>query len=520
MSGDDSLVIIDNNFIKSWSNFPKIFTKSYLSPFVKRGCCFFIDTSIGSGETSYRPMVTLSYFFDYSLWKMNPFGYHLTNLIIHIFNAALVYFFIYLLLKSKKISFFAATLFALHPVNSETVNIPAFREDLLVFMFFLAAFIMFIKLNTYSGRKKIYCYLASVILFLLALFSKEAAIVFPFLIITYDHFFVIRKVTKVSLSVFTRRYLGYFIILSFYIWVRFFLITNTGEPPVEYPGGSFYTNLLTMPKVIAMYMKWLFLPGNILPIMPNENYLIPSSLFDPWCWVSTALILGCIALAVSIRDRLKEVSFAIIWFFIALLPVSNIVPLSNYIAGRYLYFPLVGFCLLLSVLLFRLKTFNISLSLLPKLTGCAAMIILAFYSLSTIKGNTLWRNNTIFLSKMAKVYPNNSLTHATLGNSFRDNKLFEDAVKEYKIALKLNPGLVEIYNNLGVIFGDMGKYEEAVDCFNQSIKTDPGYLESYNNLGVTYIRLQRWSDAEKIWKEALKINPKYKEARENLNKMK
>ncbi len=114
---DDYVVIVDNNFVKSWKNFPAIFRKSYLSPFIKSGSYFFVDSSIGSGETSYRPVVTLSYFFDYSLWRLNAFGYHLTNLLLHITNAVLLYFLINLIAKNKKIALLSSLLFALHPAN-------------------------------------------------------------------------------------------------------------------------------------------------------------------------------------------------------------------------------------------------------------------------------------------------------------------------------------------------------------------------------------------------------------------
>ena len=100
---DDIWTVVNNDSIKSWNNFPALFSKSYLTSF---------------GEISYRPVCTFSYFIDYFIWKLNPFGYHLTNLLLHILNAILLYFLINLIIADKNLSLLASLLFALHPVNS------------------------------------------------------------------------------------------------------------------------------------------------------------------------------------------------------------------------------------------------------------------------------------------------------------------------------------------------------------------------------------------------------------------
>ena len=87
---DDALVIVKNDFVKSWKNFPLLFTRSYLTS--AEDVIYLGLHNIGAGEISYRPLVTSSYFLDYAFWKLNPFGYHLTNLLLHIINVLLVYY--------------------------------------------------------------------------------------------------------------------------------------------------------------------------------------------------------------------------------------------------------------------------------------------------------------------------------------------------------------------------------------------------------------------------------------------
>ena len=108
---DDHFVVDQNDFIKSWKNIKLIFTKQYLTKADDMSLTGV--KAIGSGESSYRPVVTLSYFLDYAIWKLRPFGYHLHNLVLHIFNTLLVYFFVFRLSADKKVAFLTGLLFAL-----------------------------------------------------------------------------------------------------------------------------------------------------------------------------------------------------------------------------------------------------------------------------------------------------------------------------------------------------------------------------------------------------------------------
>ena len=178
---DDAYVITENYFIKSWGNLPKLFTKDYLPL---------------SGELSYRPVVTLSYFLDYALWGLNPLGYHLTNVILHTINVFLFYTFIKIISKNLTFSALSALLFLSHPLLTETVNAVCYREDTLASIFFLLAFVYFIKIRIpFSGSGNpiqqthtslIPSYTISCGSYCLALFSKEMAITLPILLVLFD----------------------------------------------------------------------------------------------------------------------------------------------------------------------------------------------------------------------------------------------------------------------------------------------------------------------------------------------
>lgn len=551
---DDVSVIVDNNFVKSWKNLPLILSTAYFSPSSKTGPYYLLNYKVGSGETSYRPIVTISYFIDYFFWRLNPFGYHLTSLLLHLLNVLLLFIFIKLTVNNKKIALLSCLLFALHPVNSEAVNVISFREDLLVFLFFITSLILYIKLGKSRGKKKTLIYILVITSFFLALFSKEMALSLPFILIIYDFYFLHWQKNSIP---FMRRYAGHFLIMLFYLVVRFCILVNPTKLPLKYAGGNLYTNLLTMSSVFTRYIQWLFFPINLYATLPSDPALIFYSIFNPRVIFSLTLIITCILIAIKVRRTSKEISFAIVWFFITLLPVSNIIPIITYEANRYLYIPAAGFCFLISMLLFKLSGLKLASAFvnIPRQAARDTIVILIiFYSLFTIIRNNVWKDNIALLLEMAQTYPKNSRIHADLGSRFREIGLLDKAITEYRTAINLVPNfafyhknlgecyyeqkniaetvkefqkalaldanLLETQINLGTIFGEKGFYQEAIDCFEKAIRIEPDNPLAYNHLGVTYARMKNWGEAKKAWKKTLEINPEYKTAEENLDKLK
>lgn len=230
---DDHHIVVENDFIKDWSNAPKIFTSDYF---------------ILSQEGTYRPVTTLTFFIDYSLWGLNVFGYHLTNLFFRILNAILIYLILSLVLKNRITALVASLLFALHPVQAEAVNGIIFREDLHAFTFFLLAFFLYIKHSYQKGPKRKFYYLGSIISFIFALFSKGMAITLPFVLMLFDYCFgsrekgteIINRSSRLQ-SAFSmslkRSHIPFFLVSASYMLGRFCLFYDPSGL-AKYPGGS------------------------------------------------------------------------------------------------------------------------------------------------------------------------------------------------------------------------------------------------------------------------------------------
>ncbi|MDD5006189.1 MAG: tetratricopeptide repeat protein [Candidatus Omnitrophica bacterium] len=509
---DDYLVIVNNNFVRSWKNISLMFSKDYLFSSSKINK-FGVINLVGSGESSYRPVCTLTYFADYSLYKLNPFGYHLTNLILHIFNVILLYFLFNLIAKDKKISLLGSALFAVHPATTEVVACIAFREDLLAFLFYICAFILYIKLSNYDRLRRIYYYAMSVVLYLLALFSKEMAITLPLILVLYDYYFVCERSFKQVLINFKSRYAGYIAATLFYLWVFFFPMSNTGEILMAYPGNSFYTNILTMFKVLAVYIRWLFIPINIHATLPIPYFpFVVDSLSRPEAILSILLIVFSLGIAFKIRKTSKLASFAIFWFFVTLIPVLNIFPIGNIMASRYLYIPLVGFCLLVAVLLLKLPSSNI----FKEIKKDAVIIILIFYSMFTVIGTLVWKHDVTLWLEIMRYYPDARLVYNNLGGGYVDIGKYDKAIYFYKKATEVDPNDTLAYYNLGVMYGQTGNIKEQIAAYKKAIELLPSFSQAYNNLGAVFQKKGNVDSAIILYEKAIEIYPAYAGAYYNL----
>ena len=496
---DDEFVIVNNYFIKTWDNFPRLFNKDYFRY---------------AEELSYRPVVTLSYFIDYSIWGLNPFGFHLTNLLLHTLNSVLIFFLFTYFLNNRTVSFVAALLFVCHPILSETVNAISYREDLLTATFFIAAFILYIKtskrddlvLKQNSNTKTRLLYSASLICSLFAVFSKEMAIILPALIFLYD--FVLTKKKDLPHKL-IHNYIGYILIAIFYLIIRFVILYSPVEAQTSYPSNSVLINAMTMTKVIAYYMELFFLPLSLCAdyVMPHASFLDISFI------LSLLLVCSVILIAYKLYTYSKIVFFSIAWFSVSLLPVLNIVPIENIIAERYLYLPILGLCMSYG----RFLQIHTKFKNYQKYTIIILLILILLpLSLKTIKRNKIWMEQSVLWTDTVRTSPNSFKAHNNLGNFYRDAGMLDESIIEFKRALSLYDDYINAHNNLGVTYRKKGMLKEALTEYQKALKLNPNYAYAHNNLGVLYAKLNYLDLSIVEFQKAISIMPYYFDAHNNL----
>jgi len=400
---DDRVVIVGNDFIKQWENIPLLLSKKYF---------------VLSQEGAYRPIATLSLFVDYQLWKLNPVGWHLTNILFHAFNGILIYLFAKLITKNKFIAVVSGLIFVVHPISTETVNVVSFREDLICLLFFLSSIIFYIKsYDDILKNKKIFFYILSLTFFIFSLFAKEMAVTLPFILILYDYSF--QKTSRNAPRFDIKRYIPFFIVLSLYLFGRF-LVFNPAKftdiiggrdfsKPIEYMGGNIYTSMLTMCKVTVRYL-WLL----IYPLKLSADHLVlPSfSIFEFPVISSIIILVGILISAVLLKKYSKELSFCVFLFFVSLLPVSHIIPIGVVMAERFLYIPSIGFCLFLSMIFGLVKK--------VKFLYLVLGFLIMFYSVRTIKRNQDWKDDFSFWMSAYKNNPDSLNANYSLGSIYQN----------------------------------------------------------------------------------------------------
>ncbi|MCF6153824.1 MAG: tetratricopeptide repeat protein [Candidatus Brocadia sp.] len=476
---DDSATIVNNNLIKNWKNLHSIFSFHYF---------------ILSGELSYRPVVTLSYFIDYFLWGLNPAGFHLTNILIQTANTVLFYVFLKKVTKVETVAFVSTLLFITHPILTETVNSISYREDILAALFFLIAFVLFLKIDEKSlTRGKFFTYYAgSLFSCLLSLFSKEMAVTFPIMLMLFNVFSAtpaspLRSMIKRAKGV----YIGYFLITGFYLFIRFVLFRHAYIRLDQTQQGLF-----VMVKVIASYIKLLFFPFNL-----NADYVVPSVTAGiPSFIISVLFVITTVILLIRLCQNNKEHGFFLSWFFVTLLPVLNIIPIGNIMAERYLYIPIMGFCGAIGILIKNCtlkKNFT---------TICLGTVIVIF-SGTSVHRNGIWRDELTLWHSTVNREPNSTRAHHNLGVVHSLKGFYDYAEFKYKKTLEINPRDVESHYNLGNAYERKGMPDTAIKEYQEALRYNPVYADAYNNLGGIYKNKRFFGRAIEFYKKAIQCNP-------------
>ncbi len=440
---DDKYEVEQNSFIRDWRFLPEIFTTDLLhfAPIFK--------------SNHYRPLQTLSYMLDYSLWRLNPAGFHLSNLFLHILNAILIFFLLNRILKDRSIALITSLLFIVHPIHTEAVSYISGRADPLAGLFLLLALIFFIKYANYPAPKRNLYYLGSLFSFILALLSREIAIAFPILLLVYDHCFP----AQARLSTGKRQsriypYLAFFIVDGLYIISRLTVLNFSGK--FFSSGSNLYLRLLTMCKSIVVYIGLLFMPINL---HMERKLPVAGSFFEPQILACVFLVLIAATFVWMHKKRQSIIYFGFLWFLVTLLPQSSLI-FPKTIAEHFLYLPSIGIFLILTAMFCRFKRY-MRLILIP---------LLVFYSTLTWAHNMNWRNSLTLFRWTIRYAPNSIKAHNNLGLHYEEKGLYERAVYEYRKALEIDPDYVCAHINLGNVYSKMDLFELAIVEYQVALK--------------------------------------------------
>lgn len=505
------------------------------------------------GALGYRPLRTLSYVLDFWLGGMRPWIFHLNNLVYHWITACLVFLVALRLTNPERDShpvwratstgalwrwqpaLFVALLWALHPVQTESVTYISGRRDILTTLFFFLGFYAFLKYRAQPpaapGRR--HGWLALVLLsYVLGLLSKEMAVTLPLVMLGYDYVCEVRLAGTpygwgyikelghgMCRAIWSRKYLYLPLFLGGIAFSGYIAFVKLPLWGVEWYGGSIGTNYLTTARIWVHYFLLLLYPQQLLADYSGA-FPVTRSVSDPWALLAVA-VLGLLFVGVLAALRYSRlVAFSGLWVGMTLLPVSHIIPYPEMMAEHYLYLPSFGFCLLVALGLARLTertgfavrdagkwhwgTGTVSWR---AVMGWALLIsLLTFYAARTVSRNRDWRDDVTFYARLVADNPRSARARLGLGYVYDRSGLPRIAITHYLAGIRLDSTDPRLHTNLGAAYQKLGMLAEAEQAYKTSLQLRPRDSVTLNNLGFLHIEKGEFDKARSFLEQAEKLS--------------
>lgn len=469
----------------------------------------------------WHPLTLISLALDHAIWGLNPWGYHLTNILIHSLNTFLVFMLAMRLIECNNLwkdkkkalvsAFTAALLFGIHPLHVESVAWVSERKDVLSAFFFLLTLLTYIKYVRANGSNRMYFYSLSLISFILALMSKPMVVTLPIVLLILDYYPFKRLELKNAKTMLLEK-LPFFS-LSFLtalatLWAH---KTSGALPTLEiFP--------LTTRSLSAMYAYIFYLAKMIMPVGLAPFYPYPEWMDLFTIKYITAYILLILITISAIWSMRGHRLFSTVWlfYFIMLIPVIGIVQVGEQAAAdRYTYLPSLGPFILAGI------SSGYLFELCPQRKARIGFIMVLTFTLSiltvkAIKQIDIWQDPIALWSHEIKLSPKAATAYINRGKAYADAWNHQLALRDYGMAIQLNPLRFEAHLNRGVAFYKLGKYQEALTDVNRSLTLNPKSSKSFNTLGSIYSDLNDSAQAITSYNEAIKIDPQFAEAYYNL----
>jgi tetratricopeptide (TPR) repeat protein len=494
---------------------------------------------------------------NYHFGELNIEGYHLFNLIIHLFNASLIYWLTlmilsspalkqYAIIKDKKIiALFTALLFVSHPLATQSVTYIVQRLASLVTLFYLLSVAFYIKSRlTQKGNFTKYGTLAiALVSAVLAMFTKQNAFTLPLTLILIEFCFFQNKKFSINFKDFrvllsiAAFALITLVILSNYSLSNIFT-TLTPDSQNNFTRITPTNYLFTQFSVIVKYIQLLFLPINL---NLDYDFRVSNSFFEIRTLLSFLFLLSLVALAIYQYKKNRIITFGIGWFFITLSVESSIIPISDVIFEHRTYLPSFGFFIILSSIIYSFLWKRYKL-----LAIAILVIIIGTNSFMTYERNEIWKSKMSLLNDVISKSPNKARPYNNRGSLFKGENKFdraiqdftkaialkpnyalpyynrgivyskqkknENALKDYSKAIELNPDYYKAYCERGNLLQSQNKFDRAIQDYNKAIELNPNYAIAYNNTGIVFKKKKKLDAALENYNKAIELNPDYFEA--------
>ncbi len=453
---DARMQILTDTFIHDWRNWPAVLTGRVLAMDV-------LDFN--------RPAMLASLMLDAAVWGRNPFGFHLTSVLLHVANVILFWWLIREVTGAEEqpnkafSALLAALVFAVHPIVTEAVCEPTFREDLLVVFFSLSAPVLAMGHDPATPGYDRWRALGCIASCLLAIGSKEAGIVTPMLLAAFWWLFRRGEPGRfwgVAIG-------GATLMVVAFLTARFLLEPTPSkifETKPEYPGGSLAQAMLIEPRILALYAQLILFPVNLCAdygLLSVGHLPLPVAL----------LLLAAIAVAATLSARHdRRLLFAYALILLPLVPVANLIPIYRPAADRYLYMPMAGVALTVACLLDApWLAGREPLRRRALVVGLAAVALLG---LVCMERQRVWPSSLALWDDSYRKNPTSFTNAAGLGEALREADRLPEAEQFTREAIRLSDGQRgDVWATLALILDAQRRPAEAAEAVAKAIAIDP-----------------------------------------------
>ena len=486
-----------------------------------------------------RPLLMFTYWVNYQL-SQAPFGFHVTNVLIHLLNSLLIFLIARKLLQPDASGWllpaFAAAVFLLHPIQTEAVSYVAGRSDSLSVLFFLAALAVFL----YRREPVVSWKIAIIVLVLFgaAGATKEHTLVLPAVLLLTDYYWNpgfslsgIRRNWRLYAPVAMAAAMG-----SLFVGKVLAQAQTAGFGVTEF---TWYQYFFTQCRAFFVYLRLLVFPaGQDL----DWEFPISRNLLDHGALVGLVAILALAAAAIYFRRRYPLASYGFLVYLLLMAPTSSFVPIRDPIAERRMYLPMIGILLVVIGMLSRIRVDR------RKMTAAFCGIV-AVLAVVTYQRNRLWASDISIWEDAARKSPGKQRVHFQLAHTYYTNGRCQDAIAQYAEAARLQkpdygllvdwglaydcanqPGLAvaklraaavldpkaHVYTQIAMVYAKRSHWPEALQALAQAEKLDPNYDMIYDNRGGIRANTNDLAGAAADYQHALTLNPSNEHARQML----
>jgi tetratricopeptide (TPR) repeat protein len=467
---------------------PFVFDDSYLPN---------VDEPLGNWIHGGRKLLMLTYWWNASQAGGDTFQWHVLNVLIHVINTGLVYLIVRRLAPdtNRLLAGFAAGLFLLHPMQTEAVAYLSGRSEEFSVMFAFAAYAVFLwrKQPAVSWRVAV----AVMVLFGMALLSKEHTIVLPAVLLLTDlwwnpgtAFEGVRRNWRLYLAMVLGAVAG---VASFWS-----LITQATSAGFSLKDFTWYQYFFTECRAL-----WVYIGEFLFPVRLNADWDFPIShtIIDHGAVIGLIALIGGIALAWRYRKRFPLACFGFLLFLLLMAPTSSILPIQDPIAERRVYFAMPGLLLIVVDVLSRIRLTRQTLTAV-----CGIILMLA--AGATYARAHVWGEPIALWQDTVAKSPRNFRAHLQLAQAYVQVEQTSAAVAEYQKASELGPPTYGLLVDWGLALNSAGKADQALTKLRQAAALN-STAHVYSNIGMVYAMRSDWDPALQALEIAEKLDPNY-----------